>query len=43
MRVMEVADRVMTSIKIDDRKGRKDMLDRKIQSVEKRLGREARK
>jgi uncharacterized protein YqgV (UPF0045/DUF77 family) len=43
MRVMELSDRVITSIKIDDRKGRKDMLDRKIRSVEKRLGKELRK
>jgi uncharacterized protein (TIGR00106 family) len=43
MRVMELSDRVITSIKIDDRKGRKDMLDRKVRSVEKRLGKELRK
>ena len=43
MRVMELSDRVITSIKIDDRKGRKDMLDRKIESVEKHLGIKLRK
>jgi len=42
-RVMEMSDRVITSIKIDDRKGRKDMLDGKIQSVQKKLGKEVRK
>lgn len=43
MRVMELCPRVVTSIEIDDRKGRKDMLDSKIRSVEKTLGRELRK
>ena len=43
MRVMELSQRVVTSIKIDDRKGRKGMLDGKIRSVEKRLGKELRK
>jgi uncharacterized protein (TIGR00106 family) len=43
MRVMEMTERVITSIKIDDRKGRHDMLDRKIQSVETKLGKAARK
>jgi uncharacterized protein (TIGR00106 family) len=43
MRVMELSQRVITSVKIDDRKGRKDMLDRKIESVEKKLGIELRK
>jgi uncharacterized protein (TIGR00106 family) len=43
MRVMEMSPRVITSVKIDDRKGRKDMLDTKIESVEKKLGKELRK
>jgi len=43
MRVMELSPRVITSIKIDDRKGKKGMLDSKIESVEKRLGKKLRK
>ncbi len=43
MRVMEMSSRAITSIKIDDRKGVSDMLDRKIASVEQRLGKELRK
>jgi len=42
-RVMDLSQRVVTSIKIDDRKGRKGMLEDKIRSVEKRLGKELRK
>ena len=36
-RVMEMSDRVITSIKIDDRRGRKDAITQKLRSVEKRL------
>jgi uncharacterized protein (TIGR00106 family) len=43
MRVMELSSRAITSIKVDDRKGRKGMLDGKIQSVEEKLGKELRK
>ncbi len=43
MRVMEMSSRAITSIKIDDRKGVSDMLDRKIASVEKKVGKELRK
>ena len=43
MRVMEMSARVITSVKIDDRKGKENMLDRKIESVEKKLGKELRK
>ena len=37
------SDRVVTSIKIDDRKGAKGALDGKIRSVEDKVGRELRK
>lgn len=43
MRVMEMSDRVITSVKIDDRAGKKDMLASKIESVERRLGKELKK
>jgi len=43
MRVMELCPRAITSIKIDDRKGSVGMLDRKVESVEKRLGKVLRK
>lgn len=37
-RVLEMSDRVITSIKIDDRKGVKDAMTQKIRSVEEKLG-----
>lgn len=37
--VLEDAERVSTSIKIDDRKGVSDQLDAKVKDVERRLGR----
>ena len=43
MRVMDMSSRVITTVKIDDRKGRKNMIDRKIESVETKLGKELRK
>jgi uncharacterized protein (TIGR00106 family) len=43
MRVMELSPRVVTSIKVDDRKGSKNALDTKIASVEKKLGKELKK
>lgn len=41
--ILEDSERVSTSIKIDDRKGITNALDRKIKSVEEKLGRELRK
>jgi uncharacterized protein (TIGR00106 family) len=41
--VMEGAERAVTTIKIDDRKGKTNMLESKIRSVEERLGRELKK
>jgi len=43
MRVMELCPRVITTVRIDDRKGREDMLDSKIRSVEMALGKELKK
>ena len=37
-RVLEMSDRVITSITIDDRKGVMDAMTQKIRSVEERLG-----
>ncbi len=36
--VMKDAERAITSIKIDDRKGKEERLETKLESVEKRLG-----
>ncbi|MEN8264101.1 MAG: MTH1187 family thiamine-binding protein [Nitrospirota bacterium] len=41
--VMKNGERVVTSITIDDRKRRKNMMEEKIRSVEKRLGKSLRK
>jgi len=43
MRVMDMCPRVITSVKIDDRIGRKGMLESKIASVEARVGRKFKK
>ena len=43
VKVAELCPRVITTIKIDDRKGARRMLETKIESVEKRLGRQLRK
>ncbi len=43
MQMREVADRVGTSIKIDDHVGRKGRLSGKVKSVEKALGHEVKK
>ena len=43
MRMMELAPRTVTTIKIDDRKGVKATLDSKIRSVEKILGKKLKK
>ncbi len=38
MKVMTMCDRALTSIKIDDRKGRKEAIVEKVRSVERRIG-----
>ena len=43
MAIGEDTQRVSTTIKIDDRKGVKNALDRKIKSVEEKVGRELKK
>ncbi len=43
MRVMEMCPRVITSVKIDDRKGRGSALEEKIASVERLVGKELKK
>lgn len=42
-RVMEMTTRVITSVRIDDRRGTKVTLDSKIESVERILGKELKK
>jgi uncharacterized protein YqgV (UPF0045/DUF77 family) len=41
--MMELSQRTITTIKIDDRNDKKATLDSKIRSVEKRLGKEIKK
>ncbi len=41
--VMENGERVVTTISIDDRKGKPGRIDQKVRSVEKRLGKSLRK
>ncbi len=36
--VMKDADRAVTSIKIDDRKGKEERIEKKLESVEQKLG-----
>ncbi len=43
MRMMELSQRVITSVKIDDRKDEKATLDSKMRSVERKLGKELKK
>lgn len=43
MRVMGMAARVITTVKVDDRKGAEGMIDRKVRSVEERMGKEVKK
>jgi len=43
MRIMELSSRVITSVKMDDRKGKRGMLDSKIASVEQKVGKKLRK
>jgi len=42
-RVLELSSRVITTIRIDDRKGAASMLETKVESVEKKLGKKLRK
>lgn len=41
--VMKESDRAITTISIDDRKGKPNRLEEKVKSVEKRLGRKLKK
>ena len=41
--VMKTEERVLTTISIDDRKGGSSRIDKKVKSVERRLGRSLRK
>lgn len=41
--LLEDSERLLTSIKIDDRKGMTNALDRKVKSVEEKVGRELKK
>ncbi|UCD35051.1 MAG: MTH1187 family thiamine-binding protein [Nitrospiraceae bacterium] len=41
--VLRHGERVVTTVKIDDRKGHRTMIEKKVQSVEKRLHRTLRK
>ena len=43
MRVMELSSRVITSVKVDDRRGVSGMIDKKVESVEGSLGHQLRK
>jgi len=43
MRVSELCPRVITTVKIDDRRGAKGVIDRKILSVEEKLGKKLKK
>jgi uncharacterized protein (TIGR00106 family) len=43
MRIFELCPRVITTVKIDDRRGAKGMIDGKILSVEKKLGKKLKK
>jgi len=43
MRIIDLCPRVITTVKIDDRKGTKGMIDRKILSVEEKLGKKLEK
>ena len=43
MKMMEHEERVLTRITIDDRKGKTGSIDRKVRSIEKRLGRSLKK
>jgi uncharacterized protein (TIGR00106 family) len=43
MRVMAMATRVITTVKVDDRRGAVGMIDRKVRSVEEKMGKEVKK
>ena len=43
MRVLEMTPRVITTVKIDDRKGREGTLSSKVESVERKLGKKLKK
>lgn len=43
LRIMEVCPRVITTIKIDDRKGVQNALKKKISSVEEKIGKQLKK
>ena len=43
MRIIDLCPRVITTVKIDDRKGTKGMIERKILSVEEKLGKKLEK
>lgn len=43
MRIFELCPRVITTVKIDDRRGAKGVIDRKILSVEEKLGKKLKK
>jgi uncharacterized protein (TIGR00106 family) len=43
MRVMELCPRVATTVRIDDRKGVQNALEKKIASVEEKVGKELKK
>jgi uncharacterized protein (TIGR00106 family) len=41
--VMKTGERAVTTISIDDRKGKPNRLDEKVQSIERRIGRQLKK
>lgn len=43
MRIIELCPRVITTVKIDDRRGAKGVINRKILSVEEKLGKKLKK
>ena len=43
LRIVDLCPRVITTVKIDDRRGAKGVIDRKILSVEKKLGKKLKK
>jgi uncharacterized protein (TIGR00106 family) len=42
-RIMEMSPRVITTVKIDDRRGAKGMIDKKVHSVEQKLRKKLKK
>jgi uncharacterized protein (TIGR00106 family) len=43
MRIMELCPRVMTTVRVDDRRGVQNALEKKIASVEEKVGKELKK